>query len=123
MTILIIEDDVDLVDALSVALKRAGYSVMTAPDGVSGLRLWKELGPQLVLLDIGLPRRGGWEVCGEIRRQSMTPVVIVTSCCRAAALVTGLVFGANDYVTKPFTPEDVLAPVEAALGQNIEPTA
>src|SRR5205814_5166195 len=78
MKVLLVDDDVDLLDLLSYALRRAGYAVVVAPDGEQAIRKWQAEHPDLVLLDIVLPRICGFEVCRRIRRQGRTPVILLT---------------------------------------------
>jgi two-component system alkaline phosphatase synthesis response regulator PhoP len=118
MAILVVEDDDDLADVLSYMLRRAGHDVILASDGDTALRLWRERLPELVLLDISLPRRNGWEVCEVICRESNTPVMILSGADREEDIVHGLDLGAGDYITKPFSPRVVQARVRTLLLRN-----
>jgi DNA-binding response OmpR family regulator len=115
LAILVVEDEPDLTDLLTYILRRAGYSVLVAFDGESALRMWQEKSPELVLLDIGLPRTDGWEVCRTIRSQSATPIVILSGADAEEDVVRGLDLGAEDYVSKPFSPKLLQARIKAVL--------
>src|SRR4051794_37970939 len=115
MALLVVEDDVDLLDILCFALRRAGHDVIPARDGAAALQIWKDKDPQLVLLDIDLPNVNGWEVCKSIRSESSTPIIMLTGASADADAVKGLELGADDYVTKPFSPRQLIARVEAVL--------
>jgi DNA-binding response OmpR family regulator len=118
MAILVVEDEVDLSDLLSFILKRAGHEVILAFDGDSALRLWRERQPELVLLDLNLPRRNGWEVCEAIRRESTTPIMILSGADAEEDVVRGLDLGAEDYLTKPFSPRVLQARVRTLLRRS-----
>ena len=115
MAILVVEDESDLSDLLSYILRRAGHEVMVAFDGESALQMWRDKNPELVLLDIGLPKKNGWEVCRTIRRESGTPVIIVSGADTEDEMVQGFDLGAVDYVVKPFSPRLLHARVRTAL--------
>jgi DNA-binding response OmpR family regulator len=115
MPILVVEDDVDLLDILAFSLRRAGHEVMTAHDGEGGLRKFRSERPRLVLLDINLPRMSGWDVCRTIRSESNTPIIVLSGADDDEDIVRGLLLGADDYVTKPFSPKQLLARVESVL--------
>jgi DNA-binding response OmpR family regulator len=103
MKALIVDDDVDLVDLLTYALRREGYAVLTAIDGQQALRQWQLENPDIVLLDVTLPKLNGFEVCRQMRRDSDVPVIMLTSRDEEEDIVRGLQLGADDYVTKPFS--------------------
>jgi DNA-binding response OmpR family regulator len=115
MAVLIVEDDPDLLDVLCFALRREGHDVIAARDGAVGLQLWKSKDPQLVLLDIDLPRVSGWDVCKQIRSESDVPVLMLTAARSEADIVRGLELGADDYIAKPFSPRELLARIRAVL--------
>jgi DNA-binding response OmpR family regulator len=114
-TILIVEDDDDLRELLALNLERNGFAVAQAPDGAEGLRLARECRPDLVVLDLMLPKLDGRQVCREIRRASDVPILILTALDREIDVVNGLDAGADDYVTKPFSLREFLARVKALL--------
>jgi CheY-like chemotaxis protein len=113
--ILLIDDDALMRRSLSFALERAGYAVAAAASAEEGLARMPELQPQLVLLDIGLPGMDGLDALRQIRRHAETPVIFVTARRRELEQVLGLELGADDYVTKPFDVEVLLARIKAVL--------
>jgi len=113
--LLIIEDDVDLVKALDLYLSRAGYSVITALNGREGLQKLYNERPDIVLLDIAMPKMDGWEVCRRIRDMSETPIVVLSARAQEDERVKGLKLGADDYVVKPFSLKELEARLEAVL--------
>ena len=114
-TILVVEDETKISDVLKSYLEREGFSVATAADGEEALRLHAQLSPALVLLDLMLPKRSGEEVCREIRARGNTPVIMLTAKAEENSILGGLAIGADDYVTKPFSPRQVVARVHAVL--------
>jgi two-component system, OmpR family, alkaline phosphatase synthesis response regulator PhoP len=116
--ILVVEDDADLVELLRFNLKKAGFAVGIAIDGIEALKKARSLLPDLILLDLMLPELDGIAVCEVLRRDPTTasvPVIMLTAMSSQLARLTGLEAGANDYVTKPFNFKDLLARVEAIL--------
>lgn len=114
-TILIVDDEKAIVDILDFNLRRDGYEVIKAYNGEDGLRLFREKNPDLVLLDIMMPKIDGLQVCKEIRSESNTPIIMLTAKAEEVDKVIGLEFGADDYVTKPFSVREVLARVKANI--------
>jgi DNA-binding response OmpR family regulator len=119
-SILVVDDDADIRTLVSELLQRAGHGVIEAPDGESGLRLFYAQQPDLVLLDVSMPGLDGWEVLTRIRELSDVPVLMLTARAGELEKVRGLRGGADDYVTKPFGRQELLARVDAALrrGRN-----
>jgi two-component system KDP operon response regulator KdpE len=113
--LLIIEDDVDLVRALDLYFSRAGYSVITALNGLEGLQKLYNERPDIVVLDIAMPKMDGWEVCRRIRDMSEIPIVVLSARTQEDERVKGLKLGADDYVVKPFSLKELEARLEAVL--------
>jgi two-component system response regulator MtrA len=113
--ILLVEDDPSIREITALGLRAAGFTVDTAPDGVEGVARWRTGHPDLVLLDVMLPRLDGLEVLRAIRREATTPVVMLTARADTIDVVVGLESGADDYVRKPFEMPELVARVRAAL--------
>lgn len=114
-TILIIEDEPELVKVLRSYLEQAGFNVLSAGRGDTGLSTWEHKRPDLVILDLNLPGMDGLDVAREIRRKSSTPVIMLTARVEEMDELIGLELGADDYITKPFSPRVVVARVRALL--------
>jgi len=115
-TILVIEDEKDMVTGLTFNLEAAGYTVLVARDGEEGTRLALEQRPDLVILDLMLPKRNGYEVCRILKTDvPQLPVVMLTARSEEADIVLGLELGADDYVTKPFSVLELMARVKSVL--------
>lgn len=113
--ILLVEDDPSIREVVAMGLRAAGFEVAVAADGEAGLGAWRADRPDLVLLDVMLPRLDGLEVCRAIRREATTPVVMLTARSDTIDVVVGLESGADDYVRKPFEMPELVARVRAAL--------
>jgi two-component system response regulator RegX3 len=113
--ILVVDDEQSYRDALRVALEREGFRVEVAADGVEAIERFDAVRPQLVLLDVMLPRMTGVDVCRELRTRSQVPIIMVTARNAEIDAVVGLEVGADDYVTKPFRLRELVARVRAAL--------
>ena len=114
-TILIVEDEESFVDALTVGLRREGFHVVAARDGVEALAAFDAHSPDLVLLDVMLPRLSGIDVCRQIRAKSKVPIIMVTAKAEEIDAVVGLEVGADDYVTKPYRLRELVARMRAVL--------
>ncbi len=114
-TIIVIEDDPNIADLVDTYMRAAGFRVLLAPTGARGLELISQHGPALAILDIGLPDIDGFDVCRRIREHSAMPVLFLTARDGEIDRVLGLELGADDYVTKPFSPREVVARVKAIL--------
>ena len=114
-TVLVIEDDTRIANWVKVYFQRAGFSAEVAHDGESGLALARDLTVDLVILDLMLPRLDGVELCRILRRESDVPIIMLTAREAPAERVMGLESGADDYVVKPFDPEELIARAEAVL--------
>ena len=113
--ILIIEDEIELVRVLRSYLEQANFTVLSADQGDTGLSLWAHKHPDLVILDLNLPGMDGLDVAREMRRKSDTPIIMVTARVEETDRLIGLELGADDYITKPFSPREVVARVRAVL--------
>ncbi|CAN5831985.1 response regulator transcription factor [soil metagenome] len=114
-TLLFIEDDDQIRLALRLALEDEGYQVLEAIDGGSGLEAFAQHDVDLVLLDLRLPDRSGFEVCRELRSASIVPIIIITAQTDTHDMVAGLEAGADDYITKPVVPKELAARIRALL--------
>jgi DNA-binding response OmpR family regulator len=119
-TILIVEDEPAISRVLAAYLRKAEYACEICADGGLAVKKFEELQPALVLLDVMLPGLDGWEVLGEIRRKSACPVIMLTARGEIQDRLTGLDNGADDYITKPFIPEEVVARVNAVLRRPVQ---
>ena len=114
-TVLIVEDEDSFVEALTVGLKREGFRVQVARDGAEALDMFDAVRPDLVLLDVMLPKVSGIDVCRELRRRSSVPIIMVTAKGGEIDTVVGLEVGADDYVTKPYRLRELVARMRAVL--------
>ena len=121
--ILLIEDEEDVIVLLRFRLEQEGYEVLSAENGVDGLRILQQEHPDLVLLDVMMPRMNGWETCKRIRQYSDVPIIMLTALGQETDKVRGLEMGADDYVTKPFSLAELIARVRAALRRGRQPLA
>jgi DNA-binding response OmpR family regulator len=121
--LLLVEDDPSIREVTALGLGRAGFKVDTAADGREGLLRFMQGSFALVVLDLMLPELDGYEVCREIRRDSRVPIIILSAKSDTVDVVVGLELGADDYVTKPFELEELVARVRAALRRAAEPVA
>ncbi|MBQ8797326.1 MAG: response regulator transcription factor [Oscillospiraceae bacterium] len=115
ISVLVVEDDKNIADLLQLYLQKEGYTVSVASDGGEGLEKFRNLKPELVLLDVMMPVMDGYELCRTIRAESKTPVIMLTAKTETDDKVAGLKSGADDYITKPFEMREVLARIEAVL--------
>lgn len=124
MKILVVDDDRDLRDILAFAFRKAGYLVVEASDGEEALAVFDAEGPDLVVLDVNMPKLDGFEVCRRLRARSTVQILMLTVRGEESDLVRGLDLGADDYMSKPFSPQTLLARVRALLrraGNDPEP--
>jgi len=113
--ILVVDDDAKTVDLVKLYLERDGHSVLTAYDGLTALQTFREQQPHLVVLDVMLPGLNGVEICRTLRAESDVPIIMLTARTRDEDKLTGLDTGADDYVTKPFSPGELAARVRAVF--------
>lgn len=118
-TILVVEDDPSIQRGLELNLQVEGYSVITASDGEEGLKQALDRRPDVLLLDVMLPKMSGFDICRQVRKQGMTmPIIMLTAKTQEIDKIMGLELGADDYVTKPFSVAEVVARVNAALRRS-----
>jgi two-component system, OmpR family, response regulator RpaB len=113
--ILVVDDEVSIRRILETRLSMIGYSVITAGDGEEALDIYKKELPNLIILDIMMPKLDGYGVCQEIRKESDIPIIMLTALGDVADRITGLELGADDYVVKPFSPKELEARIKAIL--------
>lgn len=120
MKILIIEDETNIAHVIQLYLEQAGFTVLTASDGVAGLELHAREHPDLVILDLMLPALDGMEVCRRIRAWANTPILMLTARQGEEDRIAGLELGADDYLVKPFSPREVVSRVKAILRRTAQ---
>jgi two-component system, OmpR family, response regulator RegX3 len=121
ISVLVIEDEESFIEALVVGLKREGFLVTVARDGMEGLEMFERTRPDLILLDLWLPKKSGIDVCREIRSRSRIPIIMVTAKSSEIDTVVGLEVGADDYVTKPFRLRELVARMRAVMRRSAGP--
>ncbi len=122
VTILLVEDEASFVEALTIGLRREGFEVAVATDGAEALEMFDDVAPDLVLLDVMLPKVTGVDVCRELRTRSSVPIIMVTAKGSEIDTVVGLEVGADDYVTKPYRLRELVARMRAVLRRRaVEP--
>lgn len=117
--VLVVDDETSIVNIIAYNLKKEGYEVITGEDGEAGLELALTESPDLVLLDIMMPKMDGYEVCRKIREKSNVPIIMLTARADEVDKVIGLEMGADDYVTKPFGNRELIARVKAHLRRSL----
>ncbi|RLE26577.1 MAG: DNA-binding response regulator [Actinobacteria bacterium] len=117
-TILVVEDEPSFVEALRIGLRREGFDVIVATDGAEALEMFDAAQPDLVLLDVMLPRISGIDVCRQLRKKTQTPIIMVTAKSEEIDTVVGLEVGADDYVTKPYRLRELTARIRAVLRRS-----
>jgi len=113
--ILVVDDEKNIVDIIKYNLKKEGYEVMTAGDGEEALKLNEEFKPDMILLDIMMPKLDGYAVCRKVREKYDTPIIMLTARAEEVDKVLGLELGADDYITKPFSVRELIARVKANM--------
>ncbi|HPT69654.1 MAG TPA: response regulator transcription factor, partial [Syntrophomonas sp.] len=116
--ILLVEDEKKLRDMVTTHLQQEGFIVAPAADGLEALRIWQEIKPDLLVLDLMLPQLSGWEVLKKIRQKDNTPVIVLTARADEVDKLLGLELGADDYMTKPFSPRELSARIKAVLRRS-----
>lgn len=118
MKILIVDDEIKIVRGVRKYLEASGFSVIEACDGLSGLSMARHEKPDLIILDLMLPEMDGLDVCRKIRQESRVPIIMLTARVEEGDKLVGLELGADDYVTKPFSPRELVARVRAVLRRS-----
>jgi len=113
--LLVVDDDINICDMLKLYFENEGYQVKTANDGYAGIEAFKQYDPDLVLLDIMMPKKDGWQVCREIREVSGKPVIMISAKTEVFDKVLGLELGADDYIVKPFDMKELSARIKTVL--------
>ena len=116
--ILLIEDETKIARTVRLYLEQAGYHVVTIQDGAQAMPAFRHERPDLIILDLMLPHIDGWEICRQIRRESGTPIIMLTARSEEMDRLLGLDLGSDDYITKPFSPREVVARVKAVLRRS-----
>jgi DNA-binding response OmpR family regulator len=116
--VLVVDDERKIVDIVKAYLERDGFSVTTAYNGRSALEEVRRNSPDIIILDLMLPEISGWDVCRSLRKESDVPVIMLTARDEATEKIVGLEIGADDYVTKPFDPKELVARVKAVLRRS-----
>ena len=113
--ILLVEDEAPIADSVAYSLKNEGFEVVVAPDGLAALSLYRSFGPDLIILDLMLPKLGGLDFCRMVRKESGIPIIMLTAKTEEIDRVVGLELGADGYVPKPFSVRELIARVRAVL--------
>ena len=116
--VLVIDDEKSIRDIIGEFLTEEGFEFVEAPDGIRGLEIFRSLSPDLVILDVMMPKMDGWKVCREIRSESVTPVIMLTARGEEYDKLFGFELGADDYMVKPFSPRELIARVKAVLSRG-----
>jgi len=116
--IMVVDDDLNICELLRLYLERDGYYVLICGDGQSALDRFESFNPDLIILDIMMPKMDGWQVCSQVRKKSDVPIIMVTAKGEVFDKVLGLELGADDYVTKPFDTNEIIARVKAILRRS-----
>ncbi|MDF2646678.1 MAG: response regulator transcription factor [Paenibacillus sp.] len=118
-TVLVVDDDLNICRITKLYLEKNGYMVITANDGEQALNQFDELNPDFIVLDIMMPKRDGWEVCKKIRAKSDVPILMLTARGHVDERIDGLQMGADDYLVKPFDPNELVARVTTILRRTL----
>lgn len=118
--VLIVDDDTNICELLRLYLEKEGYSTVIANDGEEAVEAFKNNSPDIILLDVMLPKLDGWQVCREIRKTSQVPIIMLTAKGETFDKVFGLELGADDYVTKPFESKEVVSRIKAVMRRGVK---
>lgn len=113
--VLIVDDEKNICELIRLYLEKEGFKTVTAYDGEEAVKIFKSVSPDIVLLDVMMPKKDGWQVCRELRSQSNVPIIMLTAKGETIDKVLGLEFGADDYVVKPFDSNELVARIKAVL--------
>ncbi|MZQ84461.1 response regulator [Paenibacillus sp. 5J-6] len=113
--VLVVDDEPNIIDVCTVYLQREGYQVIAAMNGEEAIRQWRQHNPQLIVLDLMMPGKNGWQVCEEIRNERDVPIIMLTALGDEMDRLMGLTMGADDYLTKPFSPRELVLRVKGIL--------
>ncbi|KRF19232.1 response regulator transcription factor [Paenibacillus sp. Soil787] len=113
--VLVVDDETNIIDVCTVYLQREGYQVISAASGDEAISLWRLHSPQLIVLDLMMPGKNGWQVCEEIRNEQDVPIIMLTARGDEMDRLMGLTMGADDYLTKPFSPRELVLRAKAIL--------
>ncbi len=114
-TILIVDDEANIIELNRLYIENAGYTVVTARDGIEALTQFRRVQPALIVLDLMMPEVDGWEVCRRLRQEGQTPIIMLTARAEDIDRIVGLELGADDYMTKPYNPRELVARIRAVL--------
>ncbi len=117
-TVLIVDDEANICELIRLYVEKEGYETIIAYDGVSAVEAFKNKKPDMILLDVMLPKKDGWQVCREIRGMSDVPIIMITAKGETFDTVLGLELGADDYMVKPFEPKELIARMKAVLRRS-----
>jgi DNA-binding response OmpR family regulator len=120
-TVLVVDDEPNIVELTRLYLTNEGFGVQVARTGTEALAKFHSIEPALIILDLMLPEVDGWEVCRRIRRESDVPIIMLTARSDDIDKIVGLEIGADDYLTKPFNPRELIARAKAVLRRSIRP--
>lgn len=114
-TILLVDDESNILELNRLYIENAGYTVVTARDGIEALKQFRATRPALIVLDLMMPEVDGWEVCRRLRQEGQTPIIMLTARAEDIDRIVGLELGADDYMTKPYNPRELVARIRAVL--------
>lgn len=120
-TILLVDDEANILELNRIYIENAGYTVVTARDGIEALKQFRATRPALVVLDLMMPEVDGWEVCRRLRQEGQTPIIMLTARAEDIDRIVGLELGADDYMTKPYNPRELVARIRAVLRRTYNP--
>ena len=120
--VLIVDDDSNICELLRLYLQKDGFDTEIANDGINAIELQKTYNPDIILLDVMMPRLDGWQVCREIRKTSEVPIIMITAKGEVFDRILGLELGADDYISKPFDTKEVIARIKAVLRRTTDKT-